>query len=68
MLTLIQSMKDSPYSDRWCILMDAKPKVFYWWDLILDGDEIDKADVVNALRKIESRLKNTNAIDSNILD
>lgn len=53
-LTGIQEglMFEEPLSYNWCLLMDARPKFEYWWQCLIDGEEINKIDVSRAIRKL----------------
>jgi len=55
-ITLVQSNTYEPFSDEWCELKNAEPKLYYWWELLLDGREIDRIDVSRAIRKLNQRL------------
>lgn len=55
-ITLVQSNTYEPFSDEWCELKNAEPKLLYWWELLLDGREIDRIDVSRAIRKLNKRL------------
>ena len=56
-ITLTQSIEAEPYSDDWCLLKNANPKLVYWWDCLLDGEELDREDVSKAIENLYKSLK-----------
>ena len=48
-----------PFCDKWCEAHNALPWLEYVWDLkYLEGEEINKADVIRVCKRIE-RIRHT---------
>ena len=56
-ITVTQTIEAEPYSDEWCILKNANPKLVYWWECLLDGEDINREDVSKVIANLHKKLE-----------